>query len=116
MTTIATTKQQPTATNPPYRICRDDALPEHMDYPDTGCDLNPSCLTCPLPRCKYDVGGNRGVATRKRDREIVLLHRKYGAPSPLLARTYGISERSVFRILRAAQPPEERRPYRRKAP
>jgi hypothetical protein len=22
--------------------------------PDTGCDASPSCLRCPLPRCKFD--------------------------------------------------------------
>ncbi len=33
---------------------RRDALPEHADYRDTGCDLAPSCLRCPLRRCRYD--------------------------------------------------------------
>ena len=31
---------------------RSDALPEHVDYTDTGCDLYASCLRCPLPRCR----------------------------------------------------------------
>lgn len=26
-----------------------------FDYADTGCDLEPSCLNCRLPRCRYDM-------------------------------------------------------------
>ena len=26
-------------------------------YPDTGCNLSPSCLECHLPACKYDDPG-----------------------------------------------------------
>jgi hypothetical protein len=29
-------------------------VPEHVAYQDTGCNLAPRCLTCPLPVCKYD--------------------------------------------------------------
>ena len=36
------------------RKVRTDALPEHITYQDTGCELAPSCLTCPLERCQYD--------------------------------------------------------------
>ena len=38
-----------------------DMLPEHFPYRDDGCDVSPSCLRCPLPRCKYDSDedGNR---------------------------------------------------------
>lgn len=27
---------------------------EHV-YADTGCELAPSCLRCPLPACRYDL-------------------------------------------------------------
>jgi hypothetical protein len=32
----------------------------HKDllYEDTGCEVFDSCLTCPLPRCKYDEPQN----------------------------------------------------------
>ena len=44
---------------------RADALPEHTRYRDDGCDLFTSCLTCPLPRCRYDVpGGARDAQPR----------------------------------------------------
>ena len=26
-------------------------------FEDTGCELAPACLTCPLPTCKYDMTG-----------------------------------------------------------
>lgn len=25
-----------------------------MTWKDTGCDVHPKCLECPLPECKYD--------------------------------------------------------------
>jgi len=75
---------------------------DHMAYPDTGCELASSCLNCPLPQCKYDrPGGARRAALESRDREIALLRRKYRAPVDALARTYGMSRRSVFRVLAA---------------
>ena len=36
------------------RKIRKEALPEYAAYQDTGCELAPSCLNCPLARCKYD--------------------------------------------------------------
>ena len=83
---------------------REDALPEHADYRDTGCNLAPSCLRCPFERCKYDIKrGDRDPAMDARDREIVLLRRKYGAPIHMLCQTYGLSRRSVFRVLHEAR-------------
>lgn len=87
---------------PPPRV-REDALPEHTDYRDTGCDVSPTCLGCPLARCKYDdPPPSRAQTFAARDREIVLLRTRYHAPVDLLATTYGISRRSVFRIMQAA--------------
>lgn len=88
--------------DPPERV-REDALPDRMAFPDTGCELAPSCLRCPLPRCKHDApGGARRLATDARDREIVLLRTRYRAPVHMLAQTYGLSRRSIFRILAGA--------------
>ena len=25
---------------------------------DTGCDVAPACLACPLPKCRYDMSGS----------------------------------------------------------
>lgn len=85
-------------------LVRHDALPEHTEYRDNGCELAASCLACPLPRCKYDEAVcSRKLAAGPRDREIVLLRRKYAAPITLLASTYGLSRRTIFRILAEAK-------------
>ena len=52
----------------------DKGLPENYDYTDTGCDLAPSCLECPLALCKYDdPNWGRRNRTTMRDQEIVRL-------------------------------------------
>ncbi len=80
---------------------RADALPEHTDYRDTGCELSASCLGCPLSRCKYDVSiGPRKLAVEPRDREIAYIRRQYHAPITMLASGYGLTRRTIFRILR----------------
>ena len=40
--------------HPSGRKVRREALPEYANYKDTGCDLAPSCLSCPFVRCRYD--------------------------------------------------------------
>ncbi|MCS7276923.1 MAG: helix-turn-helix domain-containing protein [Dehalococcoidia bacterium] len=89
---------------------REDALPEHTEYRDTGCDIHPSCLSCPLPRCRYDEpGGIRALLGARRDRQIVALRRQ-GLTIEELSRRFGVSRRTVFRALekaRAQDRPEE---------
>lgn len=84
----------------PLELVRRDTLPEHADYRDTGCELSASCLSCPLARCQYDErGGVRRLVASARDREIVLIRTRYAAPINQLATTYGLTRRSIFRIL-----------------
>ncbi len=78
---------------------RRDMLPDYADYRDTGCDLAPSCLRCPMRRCQYDEP-SPDVAVHARDREIVMLRRRHRVPIDMLAGTYGLTRRSIFRILR----------------
>lgn len=86
------------------RPIREDALPENQDYRDTGCSLAPRCLDCPLPRCRYDEpGGARRLLMETRDEEIVRGRVSEHVPIDTLARRYGLSRRSVFRILRKAR-------------
>ncbi len=89
---------------PLLELVRVDALPEHMDYSDSGCELAPSCLRCPLVRCKYDEpAGTRTITADARARQIVRLHADGRASITQLAETYGITRRHVFRILRASR-------------
>jgi len=88
------------------RRARRDALPEHTQYADTGCDVHPSCLTCPLVRCRYDEpGGVRKVYSEGRDRAIAGLQRE-GVPIDAIARRIGVSRRTVFRALARARVPQ----------
>jgi hypothetical protein len=87
---------------------RNDALPENQEYADSGCDLWRRCLTCPLPRCRYDEpGGARQIFLRERDSEIARLRRGDGVTIDELARRFRVSRRTVFRVLRRS--PRERR-------
>ena len=77
-----------------------DALPEHYPYRDTGCEVSPSCLRCPLLRCKYDDPGwlQRGLRQR-RDEEVLRVRSAKQLTVPQLAERFGLSERTVHRIL-----------------
>lgn len=82
------------------RPTRQDALPEHQEYRDDGCDLFASCLSCPLPRCRYDVpGGVRTMLNRERDHQIRVLRDDCGLSVDDLAEAFDISRRTVFRAL-----------------
>ena len=84
---------------------RADALPELTRYRDEGCDFHRSCLSCPLPRCRYDEpGGVRALLNLGRDREILHLRRRQGLAVDMLAQRYGVSRRTVFRILQRGEP------------
>ena len=87
----------------PPRLIREDALPEHVDYRDRGCDLFPSCLSCPLPRCRYDEpGGVRAMLNRVRDREIRRMRLDGDVAVNEIARRFQVSRRTVFRALEGA--------------
>ena len=82
----------------PKRV-RADALPEYTRYRDDGCDVHPTCLSCPLPRCRYEEpGGLRALLNAYRDQQIVRL-RLRGVPVDELAIRFGVSRRTVFRVL-----------------
>lgn len=82
------------------RPARSDALPEYIDYNDNGCDLYPSCLRCPLPQCRYEVSGGATAMLRMgRDASIVAAFRRKEATVDDLARMFGLSRRTIFRVL-----------------
>lgn len=77
-----------------------DQLPEFTSFKDMGCDIHPRCLTCPLPKCRYDEPGwlQREERTR-RDTEILQARADYAMPVIELAERYNVSTRTVHRIL-----------------
>src|SRR5438034_358200 len=89
---------------------RGDSLPERTGYRDDGCEIHPQCLTCPLPRCRYDEpGGLTGLLNGLRDREIAALKSR-GMAVEEIADTFGVSRRTVFRVL--TEKYKARRPVR----
>ncbi len=81
------------------RRVRRDALPEEIHYRDGGCDVHPQCLTCPLPRCRYDEpGGLRAMLNAYRDQQVAALRRD-GEQVDQIAERFSLSRRTVFRIL-----------------
>ena len=78
-----------------------DPLPEYFGYKDEGCDLFHSCLQCPFPNCRYDeqLMGRR-AATRIRDTELLRRRRLDNKSVSELARIFGVSKRTVQRIIR----------------
>ena len=94
---------------PPKPRLRQDTLPENTRYRDDGCDISESCLTCPLPRCRYEEpGGLRALLNETRDRQIIQLRLK-GVPVEELAGRFGISRRTVFRVIGSARLPARTR-------
>ena len=86
----------------PQRPSR-DRRPEYVQYRDEGCDLAPECLSCPLPKCQHDDPGWFGRKERKRrDRDIVEARRSERLKTKALAARFGVSRRTVHRILKEA--------------
>ena len=77
-----------------------DVLPEDTRYRDTGCSLSPSCLSCPLARCRYDEPAG-AVTVRRADRDArILALRRQQLSVREVARRAGVTTRTVQRALR----------------
>jgi hypothetical protein len=89
---------------PPKPRMRFDSLPEYTRYRDDGCSISASCFDCPLPRCRYEEpGGLRAVMNETRDREMTQL-RLAGMSVEDLAGHFGVSRRTVFRVIGGVKP------------
>ena len=78
-----------------------DLPPEYCRYQDEGCEFADSCLNCPLPRCIYDQpGGGQHWLKGQRDAEMARLFITEGKEVKELAWRFGVSQRTVQRILR----------------
>jgi len=77
-----------------------DALPEFFPYRDTGCEVAPSCLKCPLPQCKYDdPTAYQRTVREQRDLEVLRVRRSQRTTVPQLAQHFDVSQRTIHRIL-----------------
>lgn len=77
-----------------------DLLPEYCRYQDDGCEFADACLDCPFPECVYaQPGGRQQWLKGLRDREVRQLHTQ-GKGVKELAEMFGVSQRTIQRILK----------------
>ncbi len=78
-----------------------DAVPEFYQYEDTGCEVSPSCLHCPLPRCKYDdpiwYQKHRRLA---KDLKVLTIMQLEDLTVEEAAARFSVTVRTIFRIMR----------------
>ena len=81
-----------------------DLLPEYCHYRDDGCEFAGSCLNCPFPECIYaQPGGRQHWLKSLRDQEVLKLGASQGKGARELAEMFGVSQRTIQRILRRAR-------------
>jgi len=87
-----------------------DLLPDEFPYQDRGCELFPSCLSCPLSRCVEEEPWGRERFVKRRRAERMLALKREGKSSAEIARVFKVSARTVQRSLRKAEAtPRQRR-------
>jgi sigma-70-like protein len=71
---------------------------------DEGCEFSPSCLDCPLPRCRYDdPDWFRRWLTQQRDRQVLEASHQHKLSIRELADRYSVTERTISRMLQRAR-------------
>jgi transcriptional regulator of acetoin/glycerol metabolism len=80
---------------------RSDSLPEHTDYTDTGCDLYPrACTARSCAAATRSLAAPRPCCATARDASILRLSDQDGMTVEELATMFGLSRRTIFRVLR----------------
>lgn len=74
---------------------------EWENWQDRGCELHPSCLSCPEPVCVLELPG--GKATRKANARLrqCLSLAAQGVSSQAIACQLGVSVRTIQRTLKS---------------
>lgn len=65
-------------------------------YRDTGCEIAPRCLSCPLPLCRHDLPPKRAGSLMREMQLQVLLDN--GHTNNEAAEAMGVSQRTIFRL------------------
>lgn len=76
-------------------------LPEDTTYKDTGCQLHPSCLDCPLPRCVEDEPRSKQRLRQGATAATVNKLLAEGYTQVHIARRLGVSPRTIRRYKNA---------------
>ena len=84
-----------------------DTVPEFYHYEDNGCEVSPSCLSCPLPRCKYDdpIWFQR-YQRLARDLKVLTTMQLEGLTVERTAERFSVTVRTIFRIMRRCREAE----------
>jgi hypothetical protein len=77
------------------RIHTFEVVPGFFVHADEGCSLAPSCLSCPLPECRYLLKPKQARANLRRTRIRELFAQ--GLTVEQAAVELGISSRAVYR-------------------
>jgi hypothetical protein len=78
-----------------------DLPPEYCHYQDNGCEFADSCLDCPFPECVYaQPGGKQRWLKNLRDEAVLRLFTTQGKKVKELALMFGVSRRTIQRILK----------------
>ena len=76
-------------------------VPEDKYYEDEGCEASPSCLTCPLPQCKYDDPSSfKKLKQAKNDLRISNTIQEENLTVEEAAERFSLTTRTVLRVLR----------------
>ena len=71
------------------------------DPKEDGCRYSPSCLTCPLPQCKHDMGQGglaRYLKGKAKQERVATIYRE-DLTAEEAAERFGITVRTVYRML-----------------
>ncbi len=68
-------------------------------FPDEGCELAPHCLTCPLPRCRWDTLIRSPSPARIARNADIVTRVQHGEEIKDVARAVGLSPRRVWGIV-----------------
>ena len=76
---------------------REDTITE---FEDTGCEVSLSCLTCPLPQCKYDdPRWYQRYQMLRKDLAVITAMQSENLTVDEAAQRFSVTTRTVFRII-----------------
>jgi len=69
--------------------------------PDTGCEVAPKCLECPLPQCRWDdPAGYYRQMRQQKDARILEEMKQRNLSVDEVAMLFGVTTRTIFRVSR----------------
>jgi hypothetical protein len=81
-------------------MLEEDLPPEFIRYRDEGCEYGAKCLDCPFTKCLYEEPGGKERYFKSRRNMEILKQSREGKPTREIAVIFGVSERTVQRVVR----------------